>query len=92
LRRQHFFVQIAHDTPREKVEEFIAGIKQVITDHPMTNKTDIQVRLNDFAKSLNILVEFYLAVADTTAERKERKEILLRIMDLAKEAGVEFAF
>jgi hypothetical protein len=58
----------------------------------MTNKTDIQVRLNDFAKSLNILVEFYLAVADTAAERKEREEILLRIMDLAKEDGVEFAF
>jgi hypothetical protein len=52
----------------------------------MTNKTDIQVRLNDFVKSLNILVEFYLAVADTTAERKEREKILLRIMDLAEEA------
>ena len=93
MRRQRFVIQIAYDTPREKVEEFIADIKQVITDHPMTNKTDIQVRFNDFAKnSLNILVQFYLTVADTTAELKEREDILLRIMDLAKEAGVEFAF
>jgi MscS family membrane protein len=93
MRRQRFFVQITYDTPREKVEEFIAGIKQVVTDHPMTNKTDIQVRFNDFAKnSLNILVQFYLAVADTTAELKEREDILLQIMDLAKEVGVEFAF
>jgi MscS family membrane protein len=75
------------------VEEFIADIKQVITDHPMTNKTDIQVRFNDFAKSsLSILVQFYLAVTDTNAELKEREDILLRIMDLAKGAGVEFAF
>jgi MscS family membrane protein len=93
MRRQRFFVQIAYDTPREKVEKFIAGIKQVITDHPMTNKTDIQVRFNDFAKSsLSILVQFYLAVADTTAELEEREDILLRIMDLAKELEVEFAF
>jgi MscS family membrane protein len=71
LHRQRFVVQIAYDTPRAKVEEFVACIKQLITDHPLTNKTDIQVHLNDFAKSsLNILVEFYLAVADTTAELK----------------------
>jgi MscS family membrane protein len=93
MRRERFFVQIAYDIPREKVETFIAGIRQIIIDHPMTNKTDIQVRFNDFAKSsLSILVQFYLAVADTTAELEEREDILLRIMDLAKELEVEFAF
>ncbi len=93
MRRQRFFVQVTYDTLREKVEELAARIKQLITDHPMTNKTNIQVRFNDFAdSSLNILVYFYLNVADYTAELKEREDILLQIMDLAKEIGVEFAF
>ena len=91
LRYQRFVVQIAYDTPYEKVEELVAGIERVITDRPLTNKTDIQVHFNDFAKSsLNILAEFYMVVSDTSAERKERQDILLRIMELAKEVGVEF--
>jgi MscS family membrane protein len=93
MRRQRFFVQITYDTPREKVQELAARIKQLITDHPMTNKTNIQVRFNDFAESsLNILVYFYLNVADYTTELQEREAILLQIMDVAKELGVEFAF
>jgi MscS family membrane protein len=93
MRRQRFFVQITYDTPRDKVEELAARITELITDHPMTNKTNIQVRFNDFAESsLNILVYFYLNVADYTAELKEREDILLQIMDLATEIGVEFAF
>jgi MscS family membrane protein len=35
---------------------------------------------------------FHLTVTDYTAELKEREEILLKIMDLAKDIGVEFAF
>src|SRR6202011_508688 len=31
MRRQRFFVQITYDTPRERVEELIVGIKQLIT-------------------------------------------------------------
>src|SRR6202045_2856813 len=49
MRRQRFFVQITYDTPRERVEELIAGLKQLITDHPLTNKTNFHVRFNNFS-------------------------------------------
>ena len=50
------------------------------------------MRLNNFAESsLDILVIFHLLVDDYTAVA-EREAVLLRIMDLAKDAGVEFAF
>ena len=92
-RRQRFFVQITYDTPREKVEALANRIKQLLTDHPSTNKTNFQVRFNNFSESsLDILVMFHLNVEDYTAELKEREELLLQIMDLAKELGVEFAF
>jgi MscS family membrane protein len=93
MRRQRFFVQITYDTPRDKVEAFAATIKQLITDHPLTSKTNFQVRFNNFSdSSLDILVMFHLTVTDYSAELEAREEILLQIMDLAKEIGVEFAF
>ena len=92
-RRQRFFVQVTYDTPRDKLEALVNGIKQLLADHPFTNKTNFQVRFNNFSdSSLDILVMFHLTVADYTAELKEREEILLQIMDLAQEIGVEFAF
>jgi MscS family membrane protein len=93
MRRQRFLVQVTYDTPREKLEEFVADITQLIADHPITNKANINVRFNDLGESsLNILVYFYLETANYSAELKAREEILFRIMDLAKRVEVEFAF
>jgi MscS family membrane protein len=93
MRRQRFFVQVTYDTPQEKLEEFVAGITQLIANHPITNKANINVRFNDLGESsLNILVYFYLETANSSAELKAREEILFRIMDLAKRVDVEFAF
>jgi len=93
MRRQRFFVQITYDTPRERVEELIAGVKQLIADHPLTNKTNFHVRFNNFSESsLDILVIFHLNAVDYATELKEREAILLQIMDLAQDVAVEFAF
>ncbi len=93
MRRQRFFVQVTYDTPREKLEQLAAAIKQLIAGHPSANKANIHVRFNDLAESsLNILVYFYLEVADYAAELEAREEILLRIIDIAGELNVEFAF
>lgn len=93
MRRQRFFVQIRYDTPREKVEQFINGIKRLITDHPMTEKDEFHIRFNGFGESgLEILLYFYLHVPTYFTELEERERILLQILDLAKEIDIEFAF
>ncbi len=93
MRRQRFLIQVTYDTPREKLEQLIAGIKQIITDHPLTNKTNFNVRFNDFGESsLNILIYFHIETTDYSAELAAREEILLQIMDLAKQLGIDFAF
>ena len=92
-RRQRFFVQVMYDTPREKVEEVVTGIRQLIVDHPLAEESTCQVRFNNFAESsLDILVIFNLMVEDYASELREREAVLLQIMDLVKDAGVEFAF
>jgi MscS family membrane protein len=93
MRRQRFFVQITYGTPRDKVETFVDGIRQIITDHPVTDKDVAYTYFNNFGESgLEILLYFHLRAPDYARELKEREVILLKILDLAKEIGVEFAY
>jgi len=93
MRRQRFFLQVTYDTTRVKLEELVAGVRRLILDHPLTNKTNFQVRFNNFSESsLDILVMFYFDIQDYTIELAEREGILLQTMDLVQEIGVEFAF
>ena len=92
-RRQRFVLQVTYDTPRNKVEQLVARIRDLIVDHPLTEDSSCQVRFNNFGdSSLDILVVFHLQVEDSATELKEREVLLLQIMDLVKDAGAEFAF
>ena len=91
--RQRLLIQVTYETSREKLAAFAQSIKQLIMDNPFTTKDNIHVRFNDFGESsLNILVNFYLQVPNYAAELEEREKILLQIMELASEMGVDFAF
>jgi MscS family membrane protein len=91
--RQRLLIQVTYDTSREKIEEFVLAIRQLLADHPLTNKDKIYVRFNDFGESsLNILIIFHLVVADYASELEEREKILLQFMGVAQAMNVEFAF
>ena len=93
MRRQRFFLQLKYDTPRERLEKFINTIEELIIQSPTTDKDNFHIRFNGFGENgLEILLYFYLQVPDYESELKEREQILLRILDLAKANGVEFAF
>jgi len=92
-RRVRTVLQITYDTPSETVETFVEGIREIIRSHPTTRKDYFHVVFHDFgAHSLDVLVYFFLAVPDWAAELVERQKVLLRIMGLAEELGVRFAF
>lgn len=93
MRRQRFFVQVTYDTPRATLEALAAGIRQLIVEHPLTNKGNIQVRFNNLNESsLDILVMFFIETDSYATELAEREALLLQLMDLAKDLDVEFAF
>ena len=92
-RRQRLLVQVTYNTPREKLQELVAAIGQLLAANPLIEDGTTQVRLYNFGESsLDILVIFYLQVADYASELTEREAVLLQIMDRANGAGVEFAF
>jgi MscS family membrane protein len=92
-RRQRFFVQITYGTLPGKVESFVDGIRRIIAEHTMTDKNVSYIHFNKFGESgLDILLYFYLKAPDLATELREREAILIKILELGKTLGVEFAF
>jgi len=90
--RERLVIQVTYDTPRQKIEEFCQGLRQII-EQTEAARPNPSVFFHDFSESsLDITVTFFLAVPSAREEMQEREIILLKIMDLATELGVEFAF
>ncbi|MGR8998811.1 MAG: mechanosensitive ion channel family protein [Gammaproteobacteria bacterium] len=92
-RQVRTILNLTYDTPVEKIEAFVEGIKQILETHPHTRKDNIQVFFYEFgSNSLDILLNFFLKVPDRAAELNERQRILLDILCLAEKKDVRFAF
>jgi len=85
-------LHVSYTTPADKVEQFVAAIKQLIEKSPYTYKEWFRIRLDDFGDyGLHILVNFLLEVSDNSVEQAERQRILLEILKLAETMDIQFA-
>jgi MscS family membrane protein len=92
-RRQRFLVQVTYDTSRARLTELIERIRHLIVEHPSAEASTCQVRFNNLGESsLDILVIFHLLVDDYATELCERESVLLQIMAIVEDLGVELAF
>jgi MscS family membrane protein len=92
-RQVNMVLNLTYDTPVEKIEDFIEGIKQLLETHPDTRKDNIQVFFYDLGPhSLDILLNFFMQVPDREAELSVRQRVLIEILRLAETSGVQFAF
>jgi MscS family membrane protein len=84
---------ITYDTPTEKIEAFLEGIKNILFAHPKVRKDYFHVVFEGFGNSsLNIMVYFFLVVDDWSEELVVKQNVYLQIIDLAAELGIEFAY
>ena len=92
-RRFYTQITITYDTPPEMIEVFIKGLRQIVEDHPHTWKENYHVYFNEMASSsLNIMFYIFFQVPTWGDELQARHEILMSIVKLGKELGVNFAF
>jgi MscS family membrane protein len=92
---RRFFTQLAltYDTPTHLIQVFVDGLKQIVEKHPETRKDYYEVHMNDMAdSSLNVMFYIFFEVPTWSDELRARHEVILEIIDLAKELGVNFAF
>ena len=92
-RRFYTQLTIMYGTPVEVIETFIEGLRKIVENHPHTRKDYYNVYLNDMgAHSLNIMFYIFFEVPSWPSELRSRHEILIEIIRLAEELGVNFAF
>jgi MscS family membrane protein len=85
-------LHISYATPADKVDHFVAAIKQLIENDPYTYKKWFRIRFDDFGEyGLCVLVNFLLDVSDNQVEQTERQRILLEILKLAESMDIQFA-
>ena len=91
-RRVRTTLHVRYDTPADKIEAYIEAIKQLVLDSPHTRKDRYRIRLDDFSDfGVQILINFFLDVANTKDEQVERQQLLMGILKLAESMDIQFA-
>ena len=86
-------IGVTYDTPPHLIDEFVEGLKGIIERHRYTRKDYYEIHLNGFGDfSLNILFYVFFKVPNWSEELKARHEVMLAVISLADELGVNFAF
>ena len=92
FRRTKSILRIGYETPAEKVEKFIEGIKKIILENEYTRTNFFQVALSEFGEnSLIIVIYMFIEVPDWQTELTERQKIFLKILQLAEREGIGIA-
>lgn len=92
FRRVREVIGITLDTPPEKVEAFLEGIKNIIKSNEYTRKDYYHIVFSGYgSSSLDILLYFFLKVPDWSTELVEKQNIFVEILRLAKALNVNFA-
>jgi MscS family membrane protein len=92
-RRFYTKIAITYDTPADLIEVFVDGLKRVVMNHPDTRKDYYEIYLNNMgASSLDIMFYIFFEVPSWDDELRCRHEILLSVIRLAEEMGINFAF
>lgn len=92
-RRIKMHLGLTYSTTAEQMQAFVEGVRAVIQANPFTRKDFYEIHFHEFGSySLNVLLYAFLKVDSWSAELRERHNILLAILQLARDLGVEFAF
>lgn len=92
-RRLRVPLSLTYDTSADKIEEFCAGVRDMIAQHPHTRKDKYHVELNQLSESsLDVLLYLFFEVDNLGAELAMRSAFLLDVKRFAESIGVQFAF
>jgi small-conductance mechanosensitive channel len=91
-RRVRMLIGLTYDTPRDKFERFVSGLREVYMAQPRADTENFYVGLNGFgASSIDIEFYGYFRVLSYEAQVNAQHALMLDIIALAEKVGVSFA-
>lgn len=92
-RRTNTTLGLTYDTPPEKIEAFLEGIKNILRKNELVVQDRIHVIFKGFGNSsLDILLNYFATVTEWGQDMILRQNVYLEIINLAKELNISFAF
>jgi len=92
-RKVTMVVGVTYDTPRDRLDAFVSGLRELLLAQPKVDHDDVYVGLQGFgASSIDIDLLFHLRVNDYAQQVAVKHQIVLDIVLLAEDIGVDFAF
>lgn len=92
-RRTNTTIGLTYDTPPQKIEAFLEGIKNILRKNELVVQDRIHVIFKGFgSSSLDILLNYFATVTEWGQDMILRQNIYLEIITLAKELKIDFAF
>ncbi len=92
-RRFRMVLGLTYNTPPDKIEQFVDGVRDLLTEHPQIVNDNFEVHLNDLAaSSINILVYSFISTDEWSVELKTKHELILSFLHLAQGLGISYAF
>ena len=92
-RRFDCMLNLALDTPSEKIEKMVKEIKLVLQNDPNVIKETVEVNLHEITNtSCNIKIYLYVREADYAKFLKAKQQILCSILYLFEKENVELAY
>lgn len=92
-RRYTTTLGLTYDAQPDQIRAFVEGIRGIIAAQPKTRKDAYEVHFSGYgAASLDVMLQAHFLVASSSEMHLAKQQLLLEIMRLAAELGVEFAF
>ena len=92
-RRYKVTLGLTYDSTPDQIRAFVEGVRAIIAAQPKTRKDAYEVHFTGYGSaSLDILLQTHFLVASASEMHIAKQQLLLEIMRLAKEVGVDFAF
>lgn len=92
-RRWKTTIGVQYDTTPDQLLAFTEGIRELVRCHPFTRKDYFQVWVTGFgSSSIDIMIYIFHEVDDWSMELRERERLIVDMVRLADQLGVQFAF
>jgi MscS family membrane protein len=84
---------VRYETTPDQLRYALAELRRMLYEHPKIENSSANIRFAAFGNSsLNLEISSYVLTTDATEFNAIREDLLLRILEIVKSSGTDFAF